>query len=238
VLRTSLLALFVTALAGCSCSSAPVTPDTGGRSDAPTLDAPVAIDVPVTLDAPAAIDAPSALDAVVTDDVPATTDDAPSTTDASSTADAPSALDAPATTDAPMDAPRADAPTPIRVTIVDPYVYGNCFPVPPDPVIAGWDVSISGASGSTATLTSAVLTVMGPATFTQTLAIDSPVVTLSGGAGTGSMRKTGGNPASVPGCGSFCSGSGAPAIWKIDMVFRIDGADIAVTVMGDYSCVV
>lgn len=215
-------------VAGCSCSGAPPTTDTGARTDAPPLDAFVPRDAPATSDV-ITMDVPSVIDAPSTTDTLASLDTQP-VTDSSSATDAPVS-----TTDAPIVA--SDAPGSLRVTISDPYVYGNCFPVPPDPVIAGWDVTITGASGSTATLTSAELTVTaGPTTFTQTLMVDVTTVPLTGGSGMVSMRKTSGMPSSVPGC-SAC-GSGGGATYTLELVFLIDGVSVPKTTTGSYDCVV
>jgi hypothetical protein len=221
---------FVVLAAGCSCSSSPAMPDTGARldaragTDAPTVDATAASDAPMLADTATPADAPLAMDV-------------PETPDAPPAIDAPVSVDAPvAVADAGADAPRADAPTPITVTILDPYAYGNCFGGPPDPVFAGWDVRITGASGATAMLTSAVLRVEGAGTpFTQSLTIDDPLVTLTGGTGMASMRKVSGNPSNPPGCSSCGMGSAA---FTFDLVFVVDGMTIPVSASGSYDCVV
>lgn len=208
--RATSLALAPLALlsiaAGCSCADTSATADTGVRVDAPMgADAPVAGDAPATDDAPSAMDAPSADDAPATDD-------------------APSAGDAPATADAPS------APT---VTIRDVAIYGNCFPVPADPVIAFWEVDVAGAAGASATLVSATLTLTGASTITQTLTVDMTSIALSGGSGTAAMRKTGGSPSTVAGCGEMCSG----ATFRLDLVFMIDGRTVPASLTGNYGCV-
>lgn len=219
--------LVVVALAGCSSPETPRPTDTGARLDVPTAtDAPTLTDTPSGTDAPSATDAPAMLDT-------------PGGTDASATLDAPGGLDAPSAPDARsgVDAPSAvDARTGATVTIHDAAIYGNCFPVPSDPVVAFWEVDVAGASGATATLVSATVTVTGPSTFTQILTVDVTSIALSGGSGTASMRKLSGSPSTVDGC-SVC-GSSSGATWTLELVFLIDGAPVSASATGSYDCVV
>ncbi len=214
--------------AGCSCADTSAPTDTGVRVDAsPPRDAPVASDTPTSGDAPTPMDAPTSGDAPTSMDAP-TDDDAPTTTDAPALVDA-GAADAPAV----VDAGATDAPAIARVTIRDVAIYGNCFPVPTDPVLAFWEVDVAGASGSLATLVSATLTLTGPSTITQTLTVDVTSIALSGGSGTAAMRKTGGSPSTIAGCGEMCSG----ATFRLDLVFMIDGRTVPASLTGDYGCV-
>jgi len=61
------------------------------------------------------------------------------------------------------------------VTVTGGSAFANCFPVSDDPVVAFWNVQVSGATGSTATLVSATLNIVsrsGP-TLMQTLVVDN-----------------------------------------------------------------
>lgn len=132
------------------------------------------------------------------------------------------------------DAGSRDATTAAVVTITDFVSYGNCFPVPPDPIMASWHVTVTGASGSTATLTSARLTITGSATVVQMLTVDMPVVALAGGAGSADQRKVMADMNPPDACGELCGGSTA----RIDLVFLIDGVTVMATASVPYECAV
>lgn len=153
-------------------------------------------------------------------------DDDGGPTDASMPADAPmvdSGMDA-TTTDAggddaggeddasvadggETDAPPFDA-SGATATLSDVGVYANCMPiVAPDPIIAFWNVAISGAAGPTATLVSARLTITGASTVTQNLTVDMPVVALTAGSGSAMQRKVASDTNPSEACGELCSGA-------------------------------
>jgi hypothetical protein len=80
-------------------------------------------------------------------------------------------------------------------------------------VHASWTASISGASGTTATLLEAQLTV---GTLTQTLTLDHPDIALSGGAGSQAQTKVSGSPNPPAGCTGLCSSTG---VASLDLAF-------------------
>jgi hypothetical protein len=121
-----------------------------------------------------------------------------------------------------------------EIVLSDVGVYSNCMPiVAPDPIIAFWNVTITGAPGSAATLTSAKLTITGSSTVIQTLVVDEPVIALSGGAGSGMQRKTGADSNPSAGCGELCGG----ATYVLELTYEVGGASIDVTETGSFGCV-
>jgi|LNFM01.1.fsa_nt_gb hypothetical protein len=112
--------------------------------------------------------------------------------------------------DSGVDA-RADAVTDggaVRISIRDFMSFSNCMPiVPPDPVRANWTVDVSGASGSTARITSATLSIRATgSSVVQTLVVSPTTFPLVGGAGSAMIRKESGNPAPTGSCRELCSG--------------------------------
>lgn len=130
--------------------------------------------------------------------------------------------------------PSRDATTSATVTITAFGSYGNCFPVPPDPIMASWHVTIAGATGSTAMLTSARLTITGSSTVVQMLTVDMPTIALTGGAGSGDQRKVAADVNPSDACGELCGGSTA----RIDLVFVIDGVPVTASATVPYECAV
>jgi len=131
-------------------------------------DSAVEASVDATADNAVVTDAADARDAIVTDAPPA---DAPIDAPSDTRPDAPAidaALDVPldvpvdAPVDAPVDVPRDAVPMDggsTRFTITSFSAYANCMPiVPPDPVNASWTLSVSGSTGTTATVVMATLT--------------------------------------------------------------------------------
>jgi hypothetical protein len=134
----------------------------------------------------------------------------------------------------PSDAgTRVDASA-TEIVLSEVAVYANCQPVvPPDPILAFWNVTITGAPGSAATLTEAKLTITGSSTVIQTLTVDEPVIALSGGAGSGMQRKTGADTNPGAACGELCGG----ASFTLELTYDVGGATIAVTETGSFGCV-
>lgn len=136
--------------------------------------------------------------------------------------------------DAGTDAAMTVDASATRITLSDVGVYANCMPiVAPDPIIAFWNVTVTGAPASSATLTRAELRITGASTVTQLLTVDSPTVALAGGTGTAMQRKTGAdaNPGSA--CGELCSG----ATFTLTLTFDVGGTSIEVVEGGSFGCV-
>ena len=161
--------------------------------------------------------------------------------DAPVTADAPGPMDAPVESDASPDAPSSDtpssdtastdAPSGVTVAIADFSIFGNCMPiVPPDPIIATWTITVSGATGATARFVTGTLTFSGGAS--QTITVEDDTIDLVAGAGTGDQRRAGGTPA-IPGCGTICSAGEDAAL---QVTYEVDGATYQVDASGAYSC--
>jgi hypothetical protein len=179
-------------------------------------------------DAAAAMDAGGATDAGPETDAGDTTDAGPET-------DAGDATDAGPETDAgsSMDAgPSLDASTDAVITLSDVTVYANCMPsVPPDPINAFWTANVTGATGSAATLASATLSVTGPPSFTQTLTVDVPTISLSGGSGSQEQRKTGADRDPPGTCGMLCDSN-----YTLELTYMVDGASVVVSESGTLTC--
>ena len=111
-------------------------------------------------------------------------------------------------------------------------VFGNCQPiVPPDPIIVAWTSVVTGATSSSATLVSAVLTLSGFRTITQTLTVMPTAVPLTNGAGSAAQQKTAGDPAPGTVCGEVC-GSNA----RLDVTLSDGGTQFSATATGTYLC--
>jgi hypothetical protein len=183
------LPVLVLALAGCS-DPAP-TPDAARPLDAGslTLDSGASTDTGASTDGGAITDTGSAADALGMD-APTPAADAPSGTDAHVV----------------IDAPGLDAPGAVRLEIMEPYAYGNCFGGPPDPLAAFWTLRATGPAGERVTVDSASLRVRVATTGydeTQTLALDVPSFTIDASGTSDQMqRKESGSP-SIPIC-TFC----------------------------------
>jgi hypothetical protein len=111
-------------------------------------------------------------------------------------------------------------------------VFGNCQPiVPPDPIRVSWTSVVTGASSSSATLVSAVLTLSGFRTITQTLTVTPTAVPLTNGAGSAAQQKTAGDPAPGTVCGEVCSSNA-----RLDVTLDDGGVQFSATATGIYSC--
>lgn len=158
-------------------------------------------DAAASLDAPSAIDAPSpTADTTVADGaVPL---DAPSTEDAPSTDDAHTPP-----TDAAADAPRIDAPGALEIELTEAYAYGNCFGGPPDPLLAGFTLRVTGAMGDRVEITNAKVRVvvesMGYDQTQDLIVAPSSFTHTRTGTDEYMIRKESGDP-SIPVC-TFCS---------------------------------
>ena len=120
------------------------------------------------------------------------------------------------------------------LTITGLTVHGDCMPiVPPDPILASWTASISGATGSVATLVDAKLVITSASTVTQHLTVDHPDVSLAGGAGSQAQSKTGADvtPAAAF-CGEFCSGATA----SLDLTFDTAGGPLNARAEVPFDC--
>ena len=134
---------------------------------------------------------------------------------------------------APRDA-RVDAATP-TLTITNLTVYGDCMPiVAADPIHASWTATIDGAAGTSATFTSALLSIRPNApgaTITQNLTVDMPAITLTGGHGSATQLKTGADANPPAGCTGVCGG-----IAHLMVTFTIDGAPVFANAQANVSC--
>lgn len=158
--------------------------------------------------------------------------DAGTGADAGAGFDAGASLDAAVATDA---GPPRDATTSAVVTITDFFAWSNCMPiVAPDPVIATWMLHVTGATGTTATVVDAKLTIAAPSTtLMQTITLDTPAVTLTGGAGAASQRKASGTPGPTGACSSLCA---AGTTSHLELTVEVDGVRIVITADDGYSC--
>ncbi|MBN8612343.1 MAG: hypothetical protein J0L92_17240 [Deltaproteobacteria bacterium] len=168
---------------------------TGCPGPSPIDDAAAVVDA-------ASPDAPSALDAHVHED------DAPAL-DAFTASDAPSSVDAhaPPLDVLATDAPPIDAPGALEVALTETFAYGNCFGGPPDPLLAGFTLRVTGAMGDRVEITNAKLRVVVESRGydeTQDLIV-APSAFAHTRTGTDEymIRKESGSP-SIPMC-TFCS---------------------------------
>jgi hypothetical protein len=151
--------------------------------------------------------------------------------------------------DAPDAGPVRDAPRPPRdaprmgsavVTVTGGSAFANCMPVTDDPLVAFWNVEVTGATGSTATLVSATLNLASPSgmSLTQTLTVDNPTIELVSGRGMVTMRKTSGTPTMIRACdAAYCNASGdMPSNAFVELVFMVDGDQIEASYTVEYLC--
>lgn len=131
------------------------------------------------------------------------------------------------------DAEAASDQPKVRLTKVS--VYGNCMPIiANDPIIAFWTVEITGAQGSSARLTHAALAVTGSVPVNQVFTVDTPNVPLVNGAGSANQRKQRDSTSYNTACAHLCG----DATYQLDLVFSVDGQDIAVSSSGVFGCAV
>jgi hypothetical protein len=147
--------------------------------------------------------------------------DASTMLDAGSDGGTDTGVDAAPPSDAGTDASMS-MPT---ITITNLTVFGDCMPiVAPDPIHASWTATVDGASGTSATITNALL-VIRPATtgsdVMQTLTVDTPTIALSGGHGSAMQNKTGADANPPAGCTGVCGG-----VAHLMVTFMIDGAPV------------
>ena len=149
--------------------------------------------------------------------------------------------------DAPDAGPTRDAPRPPRdaprigtavVTVSGGSAFANCTPASDDPVVAFWNVQVTGAMSPTATLVSATLNIVSRSgrTLSQTLMVDNTTIALVDGGGTVMMRKTSGTPAAFEACGAAFCGPESPTDAFIDLVFMVDGDRIEASFTQVYLC--
>ena len=215
--------LLVGAFAGCGDDDVVPGIDGGGGSDAAMRDSG-ALDAGAVHDAGVGVDAGSSVDAGVGTDAGAATD-------AGGEVDAGTSLDAGAPTDA---GPPRDAATSVVVTVTDFFAWSNCMPiVAPDPVRASWTVHVTGATGATATVTDAKLTIdAGVTPFMQSLTLASTAIALTGGAGSAMQSKMSGTPAPTGACSTLCSATAS----HLELTVEVDGVPYTVTADDGYSC--
>ncbi len=216
---------FVLALALAGCPAPSETPDAASPPDAASIDAAIVSNdafVSPGEDAPVLLDAAMRVSETGAD---APTDDAP--TDDAPAADAPTA-----------DALRADAPGAFTVELVDPYVYGNCFMGPPDPLTLFWNLRVTGPAGARVTLDRATLRIQNAArsySETQTLTlVDSSFVIPGSGTLEQEVRKESGTP-SIPIC-TFCADMVTGEL-EVDVTVEGAGTQTVRASLADVGCV-
>jgi hypothetical protein len=122
-----------------------------------------------------------------------------------------------------------------EVEIKNVFVYSDCMPsTDPDPIIAFWDVEITGGQGSSAVLSSAKVVIEGTVTVVQNLEIDVTEIPLVDGNGSASQRKSGAdvNPPSLYICTDLCKG----ATYTLTLVFTVGDEHIESIVSGEFLC--
>jgi hypothetical protein len=189
--RPSLTALstlgVILGVAGCPGPS--TSDDAATTADAASADAPSAIDAPVHEDDAASVDGAVPIDALVVSD-------APSSVDARTPLDALGA-----------DAPRIDAPGALEVELTEAFGYGNCFGGPPDPLLAGFTLRVTGAMGDRVEITNAKVRVLvasrGYDETQELIVAPSAFAHTRTGTEEYMVRKESGSP-SIPIC-TFCS---------------------------------
>jgi hypothetical protein len=128
----------------------------------------------------------------------------------------------------------SEAGSRIQVVLRTVYAYADCMPaVSEDPILVAWTVAITGASGSTALLTQATITVSSKtSSIVQDFTAANPTISLTGGAGSADQRK----PVAVVSPNSACSSMCGGATYQLDLVYEVDGQSIAVSQSGSFTC--
>jgi hypothetical protein len=112
-------------------------------------------------------------------------------------------------------------------------VFANCQPsVPADPIMVRWTSAVTGGTSSSATLVSAVLTLTGFRTITQSLTVTPTTIPLTNGSGSAAQQKTAGDPTPGNVCGEVCSSNA-----RLDVTLSDGGVQFTATATGTYSCV-
>jgi hypothetical protein len=120
-----------------------------------------------------------------------------------------------------------------QVALRKVYAYGNCMPsIAADPIIVLWTTDISGATGNTAQVTKATITVSKGTSIVQDFTLENPTIPLVGGAGSADQRKSLASVSPNQACSSMCSG----ATYQLDLAFEIDGQTVSVSASGSFSC--
>lgn len=116
--------------------------------------------------------------------------------------------------------------------------FANCAPVTDDPVVAFWNVEVTSAMSSTATLVSATLNITSPSgqSLRQTLVVDNPTIDLTAGTGMVTMRKTSGMPAMLDACDADYCDPSEPSNATVDLVFMVDGDQLEASYTVEYLC--
>ena len=126
-----------------------------------------------------------------------------------------------------------DGGRPAQVTLRKVYAYGNCMPsIAADPIIVLWTVDITEATGASAQITKATISVSKGTSIVQDFAVEQPTVSLVNGAGSADQRKSLASVSPNQACSSMCSG----ATYQLDLVFDIDGQHIPASQTGAFSC--
>jgi hypothetical protein len=137
------------------------------------------------------------------------------------------------TVDSGTDLTAIDGGSLPRVALRKVYAYGNCMPsIAADPIIVLWSTDVTGATGNTARVTKATITVSKGTSIVQDFTLDNPTISLVGGAGSADQRKSLASISPNQACSSMCSG----ATYKLDLVFEIDGQTVAVSESGSFAC--
>jgi len=126
-----------------------------------------------------------------------------------------------------------DGGRPAQVTLRKVSAYGNCMPsIAADPIIVLWTVDITGATGASAQITKATITVSKGTSIVQDFTVEQPTVSLVNGAGSADQRKSLASVSPNQACSSMCSG----ATYQLDLVFDINGQYIPASQTGAFSC--
>jgi hypothetical protein len=126
-----------------------------------------------------------------------------------------------------------------QVVLRKSYAWADCMPrtggATVDPVMVTWTVDIAGARGDTARVSKGTLTVVGAVTIVQSISVDKPSITLSGGAGTADQRKPLPGTSPNDACMQICGGASKNS-YRLELVFDVDGQSIAVESSGSFNC--
>ena len=144
-----------------------------------------------------------------------------------------------------MDRPKADGAGDVvsevgtssgPVTLGKAAVWLDCMPsTKPDPIMAMWTVKVSGARGTSVTVTSATVTVSnGTVSIVEKLTVDKPTISLVDGAGSADQRKPvlSGPAEDNQACMLMCKG----ATYRLDLIFDNEGQTFATSASSSLSC--
>jgi len=153
--------------------------------------------------------------------------------DAGSDGARPPGPDGPPDGNTAVDTVAIDASSHPQVVLRSVTAFADCMPeISADPIMVLWTVDITGASGDSAQLTRATITVSSTTAIVQDFTVANPTISLLAGAGSADQRK----PVAVVSSNSACSEMCRGATYRLDLAYAIDGQSIPASQSGNFAC--